>query len=181
MFTLALVMMVPAVLGQEGEGSARLLVLKQIDSDEPVERDNLTATITIYNVGDSPAFEVEIEDHWPASLVDKVSGELSHTFAQIKAHDNATHTLVVRANTAGLLHIPPAKITYRMAPKAAHGEVVYSNTIDHLQVLTLAAYDKRHTKHYREWATFFILSAIWVGAPYYFKVNALQRLEKLKA
>ena len=40
-------------------------------------------------------------------------------------------------------------------------QVVFSNILPALPILTSSEFDKRHSRHIKEWFTFFVLSMLW--------------------
>eukprot|EP00992_Anisonema_acinus_P008445 TRINITY_DN4537_c0_g1_i1.p1 TRINITY_DN4537_c0_g1~~TRINITY_DN4537_c0_g1_i1.p1 ORF type:complete len:188 (+),score=42.22 TRINITY_DN4537_c0_g1_i1:53-616(+) len=152
--------------GARQDSDAHLLVLKSVDPSEPVADQHLTVSVNVFNVGKSPAFDVEIDDSlWPAEGVVKVEGENTAKISKILAGSNQTHTYVIKPQVPGELNTVASKVVYKLEPEGEDAKVVHSNTLPVLKVLTQAEYDKLHTKHYKEWFTFFVLSLIPVGLP----------------
>ena len=77
-------------------------------------------TITVYNAGESSAFDVAVEDlTWSSGEnagMFKVKGgdeELSATFEKIEPQTNVTVTLDVRAKSSGSYVLAPSKVLYK--------------------------------------------------------------------
>eukprot|EP00999_Lentomonas_sp_LEN2_P000667 NODE_1662_length_778_cov_89.248848_g1613_i0.p1 GENE.NODE_1662_length_778_cov_89.248848_g1613_i0~~NODE_1662_length_778_cov_89.248848_g1613_i0.p1 ORF type:complete len:184 (+),score=36.36 NODE_1662_length_778_cov_89.248848_g1613_i0:144-695(+) len=162
------------------DSKARLMVLKTVDKYDAVVHNNLTVSITVFNVGKSPAFEVEVDDSaaWAAHGVGLVEGEKKTVVDKINSGENVTHTYVVSPALSGELESQSTKVTYKFEPKGTEQRVVLSNTLPSLPVLTPAEYSRRNAKHYKEWFIFMLFGTLLVAVPWYVQKQALQALQR---
>eukprot|EP00994_Dinema_validum_P004111 NODE_2145_length_757_cov_124.043785_g1728_i0.p1 GENE.NODE_2145_length_757_cov_124.043785_g1728_i0~~NODE_2145_length_757_cov_124.043785_g1728_i0.p1 ORF type:complete len:193 (+),score=42.62 NODE_2145_length_757_cov_124.043785_g1728_i0:70-648(+) len=172
-----------ALVGAKDQEAPHLLVLKSVDKYDPVAGHNLTVSINIFNIGQSPAHDVEVDDSqgWPSEGVKEVEGPKTFKLEKLTSGSNQTYSYVVSPQHPGELRTGAAKILYRLEAKGEETKTVKSNTLPVLPVLTSAEYEKKNTKHLKEWFTFFMLSLIPVGLPgcmYMMATNKLAALDK---
>jgi len=154
-----------------------LLVLKSVDQYEVVANKNLTISLNVFNVGGGTAYNVNVDDTaWAADSVTDIEGLKTATFESLEPGTNETHTYVVAAKMPGELPSAAAKVTYQSDASSEDGKMVYSNILPRLPVLTLSDYNKKNTRHIKEWLTFFVLALIPVGLPACMYILASQKL-----
>lgn len=161
-----------------------LLVLKSMDAYEAVLDKPLTVSLNVFNVGQSAAHQIEIDDSaaWPVKYVKEVEGKRKASILSLGAGLNKTVTYQlapILATKSGKLPASSAKITYSLKAEARANKVVYSNTFPSLPLFTAADFERKHSRHVKEWVTFLVLSLIPVGLPgamYYLASNKLDKL-----
>lgn len=77
--------------------TARLLVSKQVLNKNLVENMDIIVKYTIYNVGDTPAFQITLSDfNFPDDLFKIVYGSNNFNITRISSKQNITHIIVVQ-------------------------------------------------------------------------------------
>eukprot|EP01118_Nematostelium_gracile_P014985 TRINITY_DN5928_c0_g1_i1.p1 TRINITY_DN5928_c0_g1~~TRINITY_DN5928_c0_g1_i1.p1 ORF type:complete len:198 (-),score=37.58 TRINITY_DN5928_c0_g1_i1:197-748(-) len=139
--------------------SARLLVQKSLDSWEIVATRDTKVNITVYNVGESTAYGLSLDDsEW--STFD-VSGSVKAHFEKLPAGANVTHQYTVKPKVSQIFESRAAKVTYRDSASTTDPQkTVYSNQLGKLYIESLGHYEKRTDPHYVDWAIVTILSVI---------------------
>jgi hypothetical protein len=142
------------LLGANGN----ILARKSFDPEVLVAQHPNTVTITVFNVGEAPVFDVSVNDSaWGEGWTVK-SGELSAKFARIDAGANASFSYVVESSKAiSLYFVEPAVVTYftdqlsgarnvhlssasteRVFRSTYYSRLFYSTPLDWAIVITLA-------------------------------------------
>jgi hypothetical protein len=159
-----------------------LLVYKHVKDYEAILNNNLTVTLTIYNVGESAAYDVNVKDNdWPEGSFDTIEGENKANFDKIEPGTNVTFSYTVVPRSTGEIETVPAIVTFKPVQDADETETktARSNGLPKIPVLTQSEYDKRHDSHVDEWAIFFVLLSLPVGVPtvmYLFANNQIAAL-----
>eukprot|EP01116_Phalansterium_solitarium_P020008 TRINITY_DN5777_c0_g1_i2.p1 TRINITY_DN5777_c0_g1~~TRINITY_DN5777_c0_g1_i2.p1 ORF type:complete len:135 (-),score=24.85 TRINITY_DN5777_c0_g1_i2:75-479(-) len=95
---------------------ASLLVYKSLLSEEPVEGQELSVVVRIFNVGDSAAYDVSLnDDTWSANFEKGVGLELAK-WDKLTVGANVSHVYSVRPIEAGVFETAPATVLYRNTP-----------------------------------------------------------------
>lgn len=162
------------VLADESKG-ASLAVFKVLGSDDVVVGMNLSVSVSVYNLGDSAAFNVVLDDtKW--TNVGEAKG-VANEWDTIAPGDVKTVEYVVVPQEAGVMGSEPARVTFKddsssEQVKAAFSNHVYDTTsvgaADGVVVLTEAEYEKKASKRVKEWFTFVLLLFIPLGMPFFF-------------
>eukprot|EP00998_Keelungia_sp_KM082_P009015 NODE_5193_length_717_cov_199.233898_g5170_i0.p1 GENE.NODE_5193_length_717_cov_199.233898_g5170_i0~~NODE_5193_length_717_cov_199.233898_g5170_i0.p1 ORF type:complete len:199 (-),score=59.30 NODE_5193_length_717_cov_199.233898_g5170_i0:119-688(-) len=178
---LVLLAAVVAVCARD-ESVGHLLALKKVDLADyyTAVGNDVNVTTTLYNVGNSPVFNVNFKDEYPVG-VEIVAGEATAQFDSIGPNDNRTVTLKIKPGLQGQLAMVAAKMTYQLDESADDTKTVYSNILPALPVLQAAEYQKRNARHFGEIATFVVLAFIPVGLPYYVYQHARGQLQARRA
>ena len=161
-----------------------LLAYKHVKDFEAIINNNLTVSITVYNVGEHAAYDVHVKDNdWPAGSFDTLEGETKATFDRIEAGSSVTFKYTIVPRATGEIQTLPAKITFKPAQDADETDVkvAYSNGLPKIPVLTQTEYDRRHDSHVDEWFIFLLLLALPVGAPATMYLFANNQIEQLAA
>ena len=95
------------------EASALLLVEKSAPLKATSGKE-LPVTVTIYNVGEDSAIDVELGMNAKGGSLplSHVRGESTKRFSEIAPGDSVSHTEVVRCGKDGVLTLDPAQLTY---------------------------------------------------------------------
>eukprot|EP00760_Papus_ankaliazontas_P027038 PhM_4_TR3115/c1_g1_i1/m.21969/K13250/SSR2; translocon-associated protein subunit beta len=161
-------------------GAAFLLVRKSLSAAEVIVDSEIKVTVSITNAGRSPAFSVKaVDDAWKANVL---SGERQATFDKVLPRETVSFSYTIRAPaTPAVMDCPEAKVTFLAEAGAAEesAQVVRSTRVNEeiempiekqtgvISVLTASDYERKHTRHIKEWATFFLLLTIPLGMPLY--------------
>ena len=95
------------------DASASLLVAKTAPG-QAVAGGELPVTVTIYNVGEDPAIDVELGMNSKGGNLplEHVRGEPTRRFSEISPGESVSHTEVVRVGKEGVLALEAATLTY---------------------------------------------------------------------
>eukprot|EP01125_Pyxidicula_operculata_P004589 TRINITY_DN172_c0_g1_i1.p1 TRINITY_DN172_c0_g1~~TRINITY_DN172_c0_g1_i1.p1 ORF type:complete len:184 (-),score=46.83 TRINITY_DN172_c0_g1_i1:126-677(-) len=149
----------PSLIVRKGFGLSETTLVPTVGKD-------LVVTLEVFNVGDSSAYEVVVEDDWAADRYELVSGLFSAKWDEIPAGGNVTHVFVVQPTRAGEFRTVRAVARYADADKYTYTS--FSTHLFEWRVYDLNEVDKRTGAHLKEWFIFLILSAVTVAGPYYY-------------
>ena len=93
--------------------NANILARKSFDPEVLVAQHPNTITVTLFNIGDAPVFDVSVNDTtWGEGWTVK-SGALTAKFSRIEAGSNVSFSYVVEASKPSTLYfVEPAVVTY---------------------------------------------------------------------
>eukprot|EP01102_Stenamoeba_stenopodia_P002732 TRINITY_DN12597_c0_g1_i1.p1 TRINITY_DN12597_c0_g1~~TRINITY_DN12597_c0_g1_i1.p1 ORF type:complete len:186 (-),score=35.34 TRINITY_DN12597_c0_g1_i1:38-595(-) len=149
---------------EEKEG-AFLLVTKSILHHEIITNRDTVVTLQIFNVGDSPAYDVKLRDNaWPEEHFTRVIGVTTANWDRIPAGANVSHSFIVKPNFVGDYEIHSAVVEYKKSPKGAV-QLGYSTSPGDITVLPRSDIERRKAPHLKEWAIFLVLSGIAIAPP----------------
>ena len=164
--------------------NVRLLLHKSVSPSETVVNTNMTFTITLINLGEDPAYDVEVKDNeWPESTFELVEGEAKATFEKIAMNEKVSYTYTIVPKSIGEISTQHATASYRLTAekdeKSGLKLFVKSNILPSIPVLTQADYDRRHDSHVGSWVTFFLLALIPTALPYAVYMYANNQIHEL--
>ncbi|KAL9651842.1 hypothetical protein ABK040_000190 [Willaertia magna] len=171
--------------------NVRLLVHKSVSPNVAVVEGNITFTITLINVGDEPAYDLDVKDNeWPEGSFDVVEGDIKSTFEKLSPNERATLKYTIVSKSKGEISTQSAFVTYRLAPSSGDKDATQglkysakSNVLPPIPILTQADYDRRNDSHFGDWAIFLVLTLLPVGLPYVaylYSNNQIQELAEQK-
>jgi len=154
--------------------SADLIAYKYHLNDNAVASKDLPVIVKIFNVGDSTAYEVTLNDFWPEDSFRLVSGAGDIKFDKIPSGGNVSHSYVVIPKFAGTFESTAAKVVYRPGSQKekGHTQLSYSNRVGLFEVESALSFEKRTAPHYKEWSIFSILSGLTVAPAFVMWWNA---------
>jgi len=112
---------------------------------------NITVQINIFNVGDSSAYDVEINDPWPKAQFHLVSGKTHAKFEEIPAGGSESLNLTVLPSFHGAFSGLPATVTYSVVDDGGKPQLGSSNPIGNISIIDTTTFEKLTAKHIREW------------------------------
>eukprot|EP00092_Neocalanus_flemingeri_P033186 GFUD01036092.1.p1 GENE.GFUD01036092.1~~GFUD01036092.1.p1 ORF type:complete len:190 (+),score=39.33 GFUD01036092.1:60-629(+) len=148
------------------EGSARLLLSKQIHNKYLVEGMDIVVKYNLFNVGDSAATNVKIVDSgFRAEDFDVVSGQTKYKLDRVAPGANSSHTIVVRPKKFGYFNFTAAEVTYNAE---SSGVVLTGLSSDPGQGVIIAGrdYDRQFSAHLLDWAAFAVMTLPSLGIPF---------------
>merc|ERR1711907_222533 len=125
------------VLCSEEETPADLFVFKEVtNGDDLVTGSYMNITLTVFNAGDSPAFDAKLADAvYPSDHFTTVDGgDYTTSFDKIEGHSKGTISYAVIPTFAGIATIPPATVTYSAGEEGT--ATVLSNVLPNVVVLS---------------------------------------------
>mmetsp|Transcript_7637 Transcript_7637/g.28631 ORF Transcript_7637/g.28631 Transcript_7637/m.28631 type:complete len:215 (-) Transcript_7637:217-861(-) len=161
---------------------ARLIVLKEAP-EAAVLNSNLTIDITVYNAGEKPAYNVELNDgYWPESDFEIISGSPNQRFEVLNAGDNVTHTYTISGKKLGQYDTAPTTVTFRAteeenAEEAA--QIARSTPIPPVRVVTKSEYDRINAVQWSETLVFVLLTLLPIALPAAFHLFANNQIARL--
>src|SRR5689334_1807975 len=125
--------------------SGYLLLQKTIDSEYAVHAPDVKfkVILDIFNAGKGTAYEVRVEDSWPAGFV--VDGSNVATFAEIPAEGHQSFNFTVTPKQAGEYETPRAVVTYQVSLDGAN-QTAFSTSQGSLRVIDHQLYNKLTAK-----------------------------------
>lgn len=162
--------------------AALLLVWKRFEPLVPVAvvGNNLTVKLEIFNVGQKPAYNIEIDDveAWGPDF-ELVEGNMTGSFTKLNPNSNVIWEYIIVPHKEGKHIGKEALVKYAENPSE---EAKFWTQSSHAYDLEILSRDRwlKSRFHYKEWAFFLILSFVPVGLPafiYAFYSRKLQQLQ----
>eukprot|EP01088_Endostelium_zonatum_P014129 TRINITY_DN2972_c0_g1_i1.p1 TRINITY_DN2972_c0_g1~~TRINITY_DN2972_c0_g1_i1.p1 ORF type:complete len:195 (+),score=34.36 TRINITY_DN2972_c0_g1_i1:178-762(+) len=155
-----------------------LLVRKSIVGREVVYGQNLVINVEIYNVGQTPVYNIILEDlEYKIDDWEHVSGLYSAKWDRLNPGQNFTHSYVVRPRPltraqreANLLagnypHIASAIVRYNEGSATARQQLALSSRYDYLRILGKGESELKISASLKDWSVFVVLTTIALGLP----------------
>jgi len=142
-----------------------LLVKKVFGTPEiaPIVNNDIIFSLTIYNVGDSDALDVSLDDELPSKFK-LVAGYTGVRWAKLAPGENLTHSYIARSPRAGSIASKRATASYK--DSNGHSYATTSSSGGKvIRVYDWKQVDRRDGAHFREWIIFVILSFVTVAVP----------------
>jgi len=130
-------------------------------TEHAVATKDVVVNIKLFNVGESPVYDIQVSDEWPEDEFERVIGTTDAHFDKISPGANVSHTFVVKPKSTGVFDSVPAKIQFRQTQKGPV-EIGYSNDVGHFGVESSSTHARRTSSHLKEWGVFAILSSVCV-------------------
>eukprot|EP00090_Calanus_glacialis_P036784 TRINITY_DN628_c0_g1_i1.p1 TRINITY_DN628_c0_g1~~TRINITY_DN628_c0_g1_i1.p1 ORF type:complete len:188 (-),score=67.89 TRINITY_DN628_c0_g1_i1:265-828(-) len=148
------------------EGSARILLAKQIHNKYLVEGMDIVVKYNLFNVGDTAATNVKVVDNgFRVEDFDVVSGQTKYKLDRVAPGSNSSHTIVVRPKKFGYFNFTAAEVTYNAE---SSGAILTGLSSDPGQGVIIAArdYDRQFSAHLLDWAAFAVMTLPSLGIPF---------------
>mmetsp|Transcript_3791 Transcript_3791/g.10473 ORF Transcript_3791/g.10473 Transcript_3791/m.10473 type:complete len:227 (-) Transcript_3791:885-1565(-) len=150
---------------------------RRFSPTEAVEMGNVTITYIIHNVGDLPAFDVDLSDALLLDVAfDVPGGAEGMSFEEIPAGGKVEHAISVTVKGSGVfgdssesaVYKPTAaKIEYASERTSETKRVQFLASVNRLFVEDAVSYRKRTDKHLIDWAGFLAVSLLLTAMPYF--------------
>jgi len=126
---------------------------------------NFTVEVGIYNIGEGAAFDVTIEDAWPAAQFTVLDGVNKATFESIPAGGVRWLNQSLVATFDGEFAGFEATVSYKAGEKDAEAVNAVSTPMRTITFLDEALFEKVTAKHTREWTLFSTIVILSVAVP----------------
>jgi len=164
-FCLALLTFVSNCVVAE-DGGAKIIVIKEVVDKVLTEGKDLSVEYTLFNIGDGPAFDVELVDSdFHENDFEIVSGSSSAKWQRIGVNSNVSHTVVVQPLKASPFNFTSAVVQY-ISTEGAEPTLGFSDELGELNIISTKEYKRLYASHVVEWILFAIWSCPSVLFPY---------------
>jgi len=148
------------------EGSARLLLGKQIHNKFLVEGMDIVVKYSLYNVGDGVATNVVVTDSgFRSEDFDVVSGVTQYKLERVPPQANSSHTLVVRPRKFGYFNFTAAEVSY-VAAEGASAISGFSSDPGQAVIIAARDYERQFSAHLLDWLAFAVMTLPSLGIPF---------------
>lgn len=164
--SILLILFISVVNMNADEGSARILIAKQIHNKYLVEGMDIVVKYNLFNVGDTAATNVKVVDNgFRPEDFDLVSGQTKYKLDRVAPGSNSSHTIVVRPKKFGYFNFTAAEVTYNAE---SSGAVLTGLSSDPGQGVIIASrdYDRQFSAHLLDWAAFAVMTLPSLGIPF---------------
>lgn len=162
------------------ESHARLLVSKQIMNKYLVEGKDVVVEYKIFNVGGSPALNVQLSDNtFKPEDFQVVSGMLKIKIDRIAPGSNTTHTVVLRPSSSGYMNFSAAEIRYRVSEDADRDQIGYTSEPGEGGVVPFRDYDRKFSPHVLDWGAFAVMTLPSLAIPFLLWYSSKSKYEAL--
>jgi len=122
-------------------------------------------TLSIYNVGNGPAYGVVVVDEWPSSSFSVVSGSLSGEWEEIVGGGQQQLNFTLLPTAIGQFDGIRATVRYSPTLETSTQQKGYTQPIHNFNVIDSQLYTKLTAKHVLEWLIFLSGLFLSVGIP----------------
>jgi len=164
-----------SVLAQE----ANILIRKNLDSEIPglfAPGRNFTVQIELWNVGDSPAYDVRVTDAWPLDKFNLTGGNTNQTFPEIAPGTKESYNFTLQPGVDSEYHGFAARVEYQQV-KDGPIQIGWSTLTRPIQLIENEIYHKLTAKHYVEWFLFLALALGSVVVPFLYWLHLITNYE----
>jgi len=162
------------------EGSARLLLAKQIHNKYLVEGMDIVVKYSLFNVGENAATNIQVTDNgFRADDFDLVSGQTQFKLDKLAPGANSSQTVVVRPRKFGYFNFTAAEVNY--SGSEGGSAVLTGLSSDPGQGVIIAArdYEKQFSSHFLDWAAFAVMTLPSLGIPFMLWYSSKSKYEAL--
>eukprot|EP00899_Mesostigma_viride_P022836 jgi/Mesvir1/3737/Mv15013-RA.1 len=118
MISLVVLLAAVFVANAEVEAPSFVVVHKAIPTTPIKASQDVPVTITVYNMGKSPIYQVALTDATPSEEQWSLEGSLTATWETVNSGESVTHAYTLRPKFSGNYTLSPATVTYRLPSKA---------------------------------------------------------------
>jgi len=146
--------------------SAKLILIKEVLNDVITEGKDLSIQYTVFNIGDGPATNIELDDSdFHETEFEHVSGTTSVKWDQIAANSNVSHLVVFKPLKSSAFNFTSAVVQY-VASEGAEPTFGFSDEVGELKIISAKEYKRLHASHMHEWLVFAALCTPSLLLPY---------------
>ncbi|XP_046404305.1 translocon-associated protein subunit beta [Ischnura elegans] len=180
LFVLVLAAMLGAAFTDEEETSARLLVAKMIMNKYLVEDMDIIVKYSLYNIGNSAALAVEINDNsFNPDAFDVVGGQLRVSLDRIPPGANVSHVVVVRPRKYGYFNFTSAQVSYLPSEDATERQLAITSEPGEGVIVAFRDYDRKFSPHVLDWAAFAVMTLPSLGIPFLLWYSSKSKYETI--
>jgi len=166
-----------------GAHPGRIVFRKKLETKQPAVGQPMEVEYTMWNVGDSEVFDIELVDEsWSADEFNDAT-RISITHASLAAGKSYSEKFTLTPSTAGKLKLIPAKITYKSKIPDEEEAVVFTGegaTEGLVEIATAQYYARNVASHWFDWILFAVISAPSTLFPYLAGESTLKKYGKAK-
>ncbi|XP_014667196.1 PREDICTED: translocon-associated protein subunit beta-like [Priapulus caudatus] len=167
LLVIAAVLATCLVHADEGQGPAWLLASKQLHNQFVVEDKELIVEYSIYNVGESVAVNILLDDQtFPSQDFDVVRGLLKAKWDRIAPGTNVSHTVILRPKIFGFFNMTSAFVTYYPTEDASEPVFAYTSAPGEGGIMKYREYDRKFSPHLLDWGAFGMMTVPSLCIPF---------------
>lgn len=145
----------------------RLLVSKDVLNKYVVEGKDFIIEYSIYNVGNSAAFSVQLSDKsFPLQDFSIVRGSLEAKWDRIGVSNNVSHIVVLKPKTGGYFNMTAATISYAISEDGGKTVQGYSSTFEVGHIMFAKDYDRWFSPHMLDWLAYGLMTSPLLLIPF---------------
>ncbi|CAJ0583406.1 unnamed protein product, partial [Mesorhabditis spiculigera] len=139
---------------------ARILAHKSPFSMYAVEKMDLVIEYSVFNVGDKPAYKVQLNDvhSFPTTAFDLAKGQLTARWEKLAPGANVTHLVVLQPRGPGVFNYTAAQVTYTTEEKASDYVIGYTNAPGEGYIYLQKEYDRKFAPKLYHWIVFVLIA-----------------------
>jgi len=167
--------------GDQADGGARILAVKNIVNMYLVENKELTVEYSLFNVGDSAAMDVSLTDgSFPTEDFELLFGQLEGVkWERIAPGANVTHAAVLKPLKSGYFNFTSAQVSYLATEDASEPTIGYTSGPGEGGIMSFKAYDRKFSPHILDWVAFAVMTTPSLMIPFALWYSSKSRYESV--